>query len=119
VPMIGIALGQMLMYYNVASLPQVQAEVDLDNINFVDNDRLLSIMQGTSATPKQVTEVVRINSEARLRALKIGLLIMAGLSLLAIVPVGRLPDYKPGEIPANLQPEPLARDAMQLEPAPA
>jgi hypothetical protein len=42
---------------------------------------------------------MRINTEARLRALKIGLLTMAGLALLAIFPAGRLPDYKPGEIP--------------------
>lgn len=102
---------------NPVLTPQIQAEVDLDNINFVNNDRLLSIMQGTSATPEQVTEAVRINGEARLRALKIGLLIMAGLSLLAIAPAGRLPDYKPGEIPADPPPEPPARDAMQLEPA--
>jgi hypothetical protein len=37
-------------------------------------------MAGTSATPEQVAEAVRINTEARLRALKIGLLPM-GVSL--------------------------------------
>jgi MFS family permease len=98
---------------NPVLTPQIQSEIDLDNINFVSNDRLLAIMQGTSATPEQITEAVRINSEARLRALKIGLLIMAGLSLLAIFPAGRLPDYKPGEIPPNPQPRPLTRDEMQ------
>jgi hypothetical protein len=39
--------------------------------------------------------------EARLRALKIGLLIMAGLSLLAVIPAGRLPHYLPGELPGD------------------
>jgi hypothetical protein len=34
-----------------------------------------------------------------LRALKIGLLALAGLAVLAIFPAGRLPDYKPGQIP--------------------
>jgi predicted MFS family arabinose efflux permease len=86
--------------------PAVQSEIDLDSINFVSNDRLLTIMQGTSATPEQVAEAMRVNTEARLRALKIGLLVMAGLALLAIIPAGRLPDYKPGEIPANPPPEP-------------
>jgi len=43
-------------------------------------------MEGTTATPQQVAEAVRVNTEARLRALKIGLLIMAGLALLAIIP---------------------------------
>ena len=31
--------------------------------------------------------------------ISIGLLIMAGLALAAILPAGRLPDYRPGEIP--------------------
>jgi hypothetical protein len=79
--------------------PELQSQVDLDNINFVSNDRLLGIMQRTTATPEQIDEALRINTEARLRALKIGLLVMAGLALLTIIPASRLPDYKPGEIP--------------------
>jgi hypothetical protein len=81
--------------------PEIQSQVDLDNINFVSNDRLLGILQRTTATPQQVDEAVRINAEARLRALKIGLLVMAALAMLTIIPAGRLPDYKPGEIPAE------------------
>ena len=102
---------------NPVLTPKIQSKLDLDNINFVNNNRLLSIMQGTSATPEQITEAVRINTDARLRALKIGLLIMAGLSMLAIVPAGRLPDYKPGEIPANPPPQRAATDDMMLRPA--
>jgi MFS family permease len=85
--------------------PEIQSQIDLDNINFVNNDRLLGIMQRTTATPEQVEEAVRINTEARLRALKIGLLAMVGLALLTIVAAGRLPDYKPGEIPAEPPPQ--------------
>jgi predicted MFS family arabinose efflux permease len=88
--------------------PALQSEVDLDNVNFVSNERLLSIMEGTSASPEQVAEAVRVNTEARLRALKIGLLVMAGVSLLSIVPARRLPSYRPGEIPANTVPTPTA-----------
>ncbi|WP_316399290.1 hypothetical protein [Bradyrhizobium sp. 33ap4] len=55
-------------------------------------------MSGTTATPGQVAEAVRINTESRQRALKIGLLILAGLALLSIIPAGRLPDYRPGEL---------------------
>jgi hypothetical protein len=33
--------------------------------------------------------------------LKIGLLIMTGLALLAVIPTGRLPNYLPGEIPSD------------------
>lgn len=79
--------------------PELQAQVDLDNINFISNDRLQSVMANTTATPAQVAEAVRVNTEARLRALKIGLLIMAGIAMLAIFPAGRLPNYIPGEIP--------------------
>jgi MFS family permease len=92
---------------------EVLAQLDLDSINFVTNDRLLEIMQRTSATPEQVAEAVRVNTESRLLALKIGLLLMAGVALLTIIPAGRLPDYRPGEIPAN--PPPLPPDAELAE----
>jgi hypothetical protein len=81
--------------------PELKAQVDLDNINFISNDRLLEVMQRTTATHGQVAEAMRINTEARLQALKIGFLVMAGLALLALFPAGRLPDYKPGDIPAG------------------
>jgi predicted MFS family arabinose efflux permease len=77
---------------------EIRTQVDLDSITFVSNDGLESVLAGTDATPEQVAEAVRVNTEARLRALKIGLLIMAGLALLAIVPAGQLPNYRPGEI---------------------
>jgi MFS family permease len=81
--------------------PELKAQVDLDNINFISNDRLLEVMQRTTATPDQVAEAMRINTEARLQALKIGFLVMAGLALIALFPAGRLPEYKPGDIPAG------------------
>jgi predicted MFS family arabinose efflux permease len=91
---------------SLASHPELQAElssqVDLDNnVNFISNDRLLAFLETTDATPEQVEEAMQINSDARLRALKIGLLIMALLSLLAIFPASRLPKFKPGEVPSN------------------
>lgn len=44
---------------------------------------------------------MQLNTDARLRALKIGLLLAVAPSLLAIVPASRLPSYKPGQIPSN------------------
>ncbi|PVU39283.1 MFS transporter, partial [Yersinia pestis] len=89
---------------------EIQAQVNMDSINFVSNDRLNSVLAQTSATPEQVAEAVRVNEEARLRALKFGLLVMALLSLLAIFPAGRLPDYLPGELPAdNLDKKPASK----------
>jgi MFS family permease len=78
---------------------EIQSEVNLDNVTFVSNDQLRTVIANTSATPEQKAEALRINTEARLMALKIGLLIMAGLALLTILPASRLPNYRPGEIP--------------------
>ena len=79
----------------------MKAEVDLDSINFLNNDRLKERFESTAATPEQIAEAVRINSETRLRALKTGFFVPATLALLALVPCGWLPDYRPGEIPAG------------------
>jgi predicted MFS family arabinose efflux permease len=108
----GALLVGLLSAFILASLAQhpelkteLRTQIDLDNqITFVSNERLKTALERTTIFPEKVAEAVRINEEARLRALKIGLLIMAALSLLAIFPAGRLPDYKPGEIPANPPP---------------
>jgi len=108
-------LGSFILT-SVAANPELKAEintqVDLDNnVNFVSNDNLRAFMERTSATPAQVEEAVQINTESRLRALKIGLLIMAMLSVLGIFPATRLPNYKPGEIPSNPPlPKPVPED---------
>jgi MFS family permease len=88
--------------------PEVLSQVDLDNINFVSNDRVQSVMERTTARPEQIAEAVRINTDARLRALRLGFLIMAGLALITIIPAGKLPDYIPGEIRSDLPPETAA-----------
>ncbi|MGL5017020.1 MAG: MFS transporter, partial [Luteolibacter sp.] len=77
---------------------EMKAEVDLGSINFLNNDRLKERFEATSATPEQIAEAVTINSETRLRALKIGFFVLASLALFAIVPCGWLPDYRPGEL---------------------
>jgi predicted MFS family arabinose efflux permease len=97
-----IALGKIAASPELTK--ELQSQVDLDNITFVSNDRLRTVLEGTTGTPQQVEEAVRVNSEARLRALKIGLLIMAGLALLAVFPAGGLPNYRPGEIPSDEAP---------------
>ena len=76
--------------------PALILQVDLDRANFVSNERLKDVMAETSATPQQIDEAVRINAGARLRALKLSFLLLAGIALLMISPVGRLPDYVRG-----------------------
>ncbi|MCU0893786.1 MAG: MFS transporter, partial [Rhodospirillales bacterium] len=114
----GALLVGLLSAFIIASLVQhpdlkaeLQSQIDLDNnITFVSNERLKTALERTNIPPEKIKEAVRINEEARLRALKIGLLIMAAFSLLAIFPAGRLPDYKPGEIPANPPPPKAKRE---------
>jgi MFS family permease len=78
---------------------EIQSEVNLNNITFISNDQLAAVIEATSATPEQKAEAVRVNTESRLLALKIGLLIMACLAFVAMLPASRLPNYRPGEIP--------------------
>jgi hypothetical protein len=77
----------------------LQAQVDLDSINFLSNERLRGALDRTTATPEQVEAAVTVNAEARLTALKTGLLLMACVALLTIWPASRLPNYRPEEIP--------------------
>ena len=80
---------------------QLKAQMNLDNINFISNAQLQEVMAATTATSEQVTEAVRINELARLRALKASFLILAATALLAIFPARGLPNYVPGEVPAG------------------
>ncbi|WP_205649390.1 MFS transporter [Agromyces sp. LHK192] len=78
---------------------EIVAQVPLDRVNFVSNDQLRSTLEDTDATEAQVDAAVQVNTDARLQALKYGLLILAGISAVAILPASRLPNYKPEEIP--------------------
>jgi MFS family permease len=81
--------------------PELQAQVPLDNINFVTNDQLQATMGATTASPEQVAEAVRINTDSRLLALKASFIILAAIALLAIFPAYGLPRYAPGEVPVG------------------
>lgn len=85
--------------------PEVVAEVNLDNVNFITNDQLEGVLAETGASAEEVDEAVRINEDARLRALQISLLGLAGLALLALVPATRMPDKGMDELPEKLEPD--------------
>lgn len=77
-----------------SSLPdELAAQVDLDNISFVSNSRLRQALADTTATPEDIDEAVRINTDARLLALKATFFALAGCALLAFFPAGALPGY--------------------------
>lgn len=122
--MVGLLTAMVMrrLAHNPVLTPDILAQLVLDNINFVTDARLNEIMARTGASEAAVAEAVRINTASRIRAIKIGLLLMAGVAFLAIFPAGRLPDFKPGEIPAHPEPESpeaLKAAAQEVEKAEA
>jgi hypothetical protein len=80
-------------------MPPAVAQTNLDNVPFVSNGQLRTAPASKAATPEQVNEAARINTDARLVALKISFFTLAGLALLAFFPAGGLPGYVRGEVP--------------------
>ena len=97
ISLLSLLIGDAI-FDNPTIPPALIAQVNLDNINFVSNNHLLEIMASTTATSEQVAEAVRINAEVRLLALKDSFLILAAISLLAIIPALGLPKYSPTEV---------------------
>lgn len=107
----GVVSVSLLSAIVLSSLAQstipdsLKVQLNLDNINFVTNDQLETVLSETTATPAEVAEAVRINEAARLQALRESFLILAGIALLALVPAMGLPRYAPGEVPSELPAE--------------
>ncbi len=80
---------------------ELKMEMNLDNVPFVSNRQLRTALASRGATPEQVDETARINTDARLVALKISFFTLAGLALLAFFPAGGLPGYIRGEVPSE------------------
>jgi hypothetical protein len=99
-----VGLLSSIIIRNVTDNPVITAElndeVNLTNLNFFSDVQVKEHLADTSATPEQLDEALRINADARIRALKIGFMCLSGLALLALLPSRWLPDYKPGEIPS-------------------
>lgn len=70
----------------------LRANVNLDNVYFVSNDHLRQALERSNIAPEYVDEAVRINTQARLRALKTSFFALAVLALLAVIPYARMPD---------------------------
>lgn len=94
-----IILGQLSD--NPVITAELKDEVNLTNLNFLSDVQLRDRLKATTATPEQFDEAVRINADARTRAIKIGFMVLSSLALLALMPCGWLPGYRRGEIPAG------------------
>jgi MFS family permease len=72
---------------------ELKTQINLNNVSFMSNDQLRKTLERTTATPEKVTEAVRLNTDARLLALKVSIFALAGLALLAYFPAGALPGH--------------------------
>jgi MFS family permease len=72
-----------------ATATQLRGYLDLNRVAFVSNDRLQQVLERTAATPEQVKNAIRINTDARLLALKLAFLVLAGVTLIGLVPIAR------------------------------
>ena len=97
VGLLGSIVTGNLMHSSVPN--DLKNHINLDNVEFVSNDYLEEFLSEADATTEEIAEAVRINIESRLRALRASFLILAGISLLAIIPSMGLPGYKAGEVP--------------------
>ena len=58
-----------------------------------------TLREKTDATEQQIAAAVKINEDSRLETLRWGLLLLAGVSAVAVFPASRLPRYVPEQIP--------------------
>src|SRR5690606_10724879 len=67
---LGILLG--IGFTESPAIPdEILDHVELDDVDFIPNDEFEEALEDTALTPDVVNEVIRLNSEARLTALKI------------------------------------------------
>lgn len=76
-------------------------QIELDDVDFISNEDLEEALDETELPADVVDEVVQLNSDARLTALKISFQVLGALALVGIFPAGKLPSYVSGEVPAK------------------
>lgn len=87
---------------NPVITPELSSQVNFDRINFLTNDQVEAVVDRTTATAEQKTEAIAIFEDNRLNALRGTMLILALLALLAVVPAGRMPDFRgDGDLPVG------------------
>lgn len=103
---IGIAVGTAIAVSLLGSIvardaisspafsPELVEQVNFDNTNFITSDQLVVVLEERGATPAEVDQAVEIYEDARLRSLRTTLMFLAALALLALVPAGKMPDFR-------------------------
>ena len=109
-------LGGMLQRDAAASpviTQEVIDQVNFDNVNFLTNAQVEQALANTTAGDAEIAKAVAINEEARLRSLKMTLLLLAGLALLAVVPAGSMPGFQKGDLPVGYEPAEAPKTGKQ------
>ncbi|MFB0832974.1 MFS transporter [Arthrobacter halodurans] len=114
------AVGTLTLFIasGAADHPEVSDEliatVNINDANFMTNEQVEAAIGDRTADAAELAAAVAVNAEARLQALQVSLLGLAGFALLAIVPAGRMPGRMEGDLPEQLEP-----DEPDAEPDPA
>lgn len=74
--------------------PEIMEQVNFDNTNFITSDQLAGVLEERGATAEEIDAAVEIYEDARLRALRTTLMFLALMALLALVPAGKMPDFR-------------------------
>lgn len=75
---------------------ELRAQLDLDSVRFVSNDRLLPLLESSAIGAEQVEAALQMNTEARLQALRASLLALAAIAVIGALPAGRLARHRRG-----------------------
>ena len=106
----GIAVGTALaisllggiVVRDVANSPDLPRElteqVNFDNVDFITNAQLETILEGLDAGEEETAAAIDLYEDARLRALRSTMMVLAMLALLAVLPAGKIPDRREEEI---------------------
>ncbi len=96
--------------------PELIYSVNINDADFMTDAQLEALLGDRAGSPAELAAAIDVNAEARLRSLQISLLGLAGLAMLAIVPAGRMPGKRPGDLPKQLEPD--DPDALDLDTEP-
>ena len=77
--------------FNQSEVEQNSIEIS-SGIEFLSNDQLLEGLEGSDLTQEQKNDLVTVNSEARLRALRVAIAVSMVLAILALQSSGRMKD---------------------------
>jgi MFS family permease len=68
---------------------ELRAHLDLNRVAFISNDRLQQALEQSPLTPEHIANAVRINTDARLFALRLSFFALAALTFVGLLPLVR------------------------------